>query len=542
MLLAGGTAFSAVPEAAVTLVLFNKNDPESADLAAYYAQRREIPKDRVVGLDCPGTEEITREQYETTIAKPVRRLFQKNGWWTMGRGPAGDRIVTGSAIRFVALIRGMPLKIAPDPTIPEATFIPDLPPLLSSRNDASVDSELAVLGMAPPSPGGIVPNPYFRRFTPVLQNPIPPGILLPARLDGPTASIVRAMIDDSIMVEKTGLWGWSFVDGRGITTGGYAEGDQWMAAAVEAMRKQGLPVIFDKKPATFPPGYPITDAAVYYGWYAAAVEGPFAETTFNFRPGAVAVHIHSFSAATLRSAVANWCGPLLARGAAATLGNVYEPYLSLTANLDVFQDRLMAGFTLAESGWIAQRVLSWMTVVVGDPLYRPYAVWYGPGNPPDSAWATYRRLVRAARGSTLAAAPDLLAEADKTKNPVFAEGLGAAQFDAGDFSGALQSFTVAQGLVESGPVRLRIDTERLAAIQAGGLPGASPRPSPSPAVADSSAEMHPMRLNQPLPAALLQPGPVPEESPLPEEVEKATPAPTPVPTPLPQPPLPDLPP
>lgn len=533
-ILLAGAALAAVPEAAVTLVLFNKNDPESAELAAYYARQREISRDRVVGLDCPLTEEITRDQYETAIAKPVRRLFQKNGWWTMGRGPTGERVVTASAIRFVALIRGMPLKIAPDPTLPNATFIPDLPPLLSSRNDASVDSELAVLGLAPPSPGGIVPNPYFRRFTPISQNPIHPGILLTARLDGPTASIVRAMIDDALLVEKTGLWGWSYVDGRGITTGGYAEGDQWLTSAVQAMRTQGLPVIFDQKPATFPPGYPITDAAVYYGWYAGAAEGPFADSTFNFRQGAVAVHIHSFSASTLRSSTANWCGPLLARGAAATLGNVYEPYLSLTANLDVFQDRLMAGFTLAESGWIAQRVLSWMTVIVGDPLYRPYASWYDGSTRPETAWSDFRRLVRAARGNTLAAGRDLLAAGTRWKNPMFAEALGAAQLDAGEFSAAVDSFSVAQSLVASGPVRLRIDMERVAAIQAGGLPGAvvSPTPQSTPEPSDVPA----IRLTDPLPATVLHPGPVPEETPMPEEEA----SPTPVPTPLPQPPLPEL--
>ncbi len=76
-----------------------------------------------------------------------------------------------------------------------------------------------------------------------------------------------------------------------------------------------------------------------------SINGPFADPAFRFRNGAVAVHIHSFSAATLRSPTSGWSGPLLERGAAATVGNVYEPYLTLTANLDVLQDRLMSGFT-----------------------------------------------------------------------------------------------------------------------------------------------------------------------------------------------------
>src|SRR6185295_9208264 len=72
---------------------------------------------------------------------------------------------------------------------------------------------------------------------------------------------------------------------------------------------------------------------------------------------------------------ANWAGPLLARGAAATIGNVYEPYLQLTAHLDIFNDRLLHGFTFAESANMATPVLSWMDVAVGDPLYRPFASW-----------------------------------------------------------------------------------------------------------------------------------------------------------------------
>ena len=67
---------------------------------------------------------------------------------------------------------------------------------------------------------------------------------------------------------------------------------------------------------------------------------------FRFCPGAVAVHIHSFSAATLRDPLADWAGPLLWRGAAATLGNVYEPYLDSHAATRRLHDRLRAGSPL----------------------------------------------------------------------------------------------------------------------------------------------------------------------------------------------------
>jgi len=90
-------------------------------------------------------------------------------------------------------------------------------------------------------------------------------------------------------------------------------------------------------------------------------------------PGAVAYHLHSFSAQTIRSKTAHWVGPLLSAGAAATLGCVYEPYLALTPNVDVFFARLFQGYSFGEAAYASQQAVSWQTTVVGDPLYRPFA-------------------------------------------------------------------------------------------------------------------------------------------------------------------------
>jgi hypothetical protein len=79
-------------------------------------------------------------------------------------------------------------------------------------------------------------------------------------------------------------------------------------------------------------------------------------------------------ASTLRDKNSGWAGPLVSRGAAATVGNVYEAYLELTAHLDILNDRLLHGFTFAESVFMSSRGLSWMGVAVGDPLYRPISI------------------------------------------------------------------------------------------------------------------------------------------------------------------------
>jgi len=118
--------------------------------------------------------------------------------------------------------------------------------------------------------------------------------------------------------------------------------------------------------------FPLTDTAFYLGWYTQTADGPFLNSAFKVRPGAIACHIHSFSATTIRNGKDYWCGPLLAKGACAVLGNVYEPFLSLTTHLDTFTGRLLSGRNLGEAAWGATQVLSWMTVILGDPLYRPF--------------------------------------------------------------------------------------------------------------------------------------------------------------------------
>ncbi|MFM8981647.1 MAG: TIGR03790 family protein, partial [Spartobacteria bacterium] len=347
--------------AAATLVLFNSNDPDSVELAGYYAAAREIPSDQVLGFEMPTTEEISRADFNRLLADPLKQRLVEKGWWTLKQN--GEEGVADTRIRFVAIIRGVPLKISADASIAPASEDSQLPKAIGNRNEASVDSELAALGLPDYKTAGVVPNPYFGRFTPILDEAMPAGLLLPSRLDAPTPEMVRAMIDDAIATEKEGLWGWAYVDGRDITSGGYFEGDNWMRNLVKILRERGVPTIYDNLPVTFSENFPITDAAVYFGWYTGNINGPFLRENFRFRRGAVAVHLHSFSAASLRGMESHWSAPLIARGAAATLGNVYEPYLSFTANLDVFQDRLMAGLTLAESGWMSQRALSWMGIV-----------------------------------------------------------------------------------------------------------------------------------------------------------------------------------
>lgn len=431
-----------VREADLTVVVYNETDRDSQELARFYAVKRGIAKDHIIGLRCPSDEDIGRLDYDRKIAEPLRKIFVKRGWWQLRAADHPMGRVEKTSIRFLALMRGIPLRIKPHfEPYPGDQIIGR--PELSMRNEAAVDSELAVLGLYSGRISGELNNPYFRSFARITEVNIP-SLLLVCRLDGPTPEIVRRMITDSLAAEQRGLRGFAYVDALGALDEGKKVGDLWLRNVAETARKKGSPVIFDNVAEMFPAAYPMRSAALYFGWYAQDVAGPFTRPDFRFQRGAVAVHIHSFSAQSLRDPRRFWCAPLLAAGAAATLGNVYEPYLGLTPALDIFHDRLRAGFSFAESAYMSQLRLSWMTTFVGDPLYRPFQVEsdLGSRRQPRDEWDSYSAGARTwfADGPPAGTAA-LEASANGLKSGVVLEGLGLLQVNAGNPELAVQSFS-----------------------------------------------------------------------------------------------------
>ena len=434
------------PLAPSTIVVFNQDIPESVELAKFYAQKRGIAQDHLVGLSVSRTEEISRDEYDLMIRKPLRAAFKERKWWTLNEPREGQITLASNSIRFVAVMKGIPLKIRAAENYPGDK--PGAAPI-GNRNDASVDSEIAALGAFTDQISGALPNPYFKSYR-AMAEVDNSAVLLVCRLDGPDAATVRRMIVDAIETEKNGLWGRAYIDGAHNTSGGLGEGDKWLSEISSQLRKAGIPVIHDESPAIFPEPYPMTDCALYFGWYAEKIAGPFAQFDFQFARGAVAVHIHSFSASTLRDVNAHWAGPLVARGAAATIGNVYEPYLQLTAHLNIFNDRLLHGFTFAESAYMSVQSVSWMSVMVGDPLYRPYASWLqladkAEGEKGAADWRGYHEF--AAKNSSMPA-PEYRAAAKqfaaRTRNAPMLEDIGLMEMTAPNYPAAIGCFDLAR--------------------------------------------------------------------------------------------------
>ena len=454
----------------MTLVVFNSTDADSKALAKYYADKRKIPADHLVGLDCANVEEISRAEYDRDIAEPLRDILVKRGFWKT-HTKNGQTVLDDNLIRYVALMRGVPLKIARTNIHYDGDVKPGTDPFRDA-NEASVDSELSVLGYNTRQISGPLVNPYYRKFTGIVEANLP-QLMLVCRLDGPTPDIVRGMIDDAIETEKNGLWGFAYIDSRNIKDGPLALGDKWLNNLAADALKHGIPVIQDNGPEVFPSSYPFRYVAFYYGWYLDGAYGPFTDPNFHFVQGAVACHIHSFSAVTVRDPDKNWAGPLLSRGASAVLGNVYEPYLILTPNLDIFHNRLEEGFNFAESSYMSQQGLSWMTTFLGDPLYKPFKIVdegdFDSLPKPQAEFAAYRLGARIWFKEGRAAGEQKLKTLGRQLHSgIIYESLGLLQAGQNDFLAAIDSFDEARKYYKDGDDIIRTAIHEVSILRAMG--------------------------------------------------------------------------
>jgi uncharacterized protein (TIGR03790 family) len=374
-LTAGGGALFAAESGDAVVVVYNTEMPGSKGVADHYAARRHVPDNQILGLKLTTNESMTRAEYRDGLEDPLLHFLDAQKLLVLepdaGSTNSGARKLKEGKIRYAVLCYGVPLKIEGDESLKE----PGGEKLKEEfrRNDAAVDSELCLL----PWPdshrmlAAFQPNPFYGATNAALLGPAH-GLLLVARLDGPDAVTAGALVDKAMEAESNGLWGRAYFDMQGITNGAYKKGDDWIKAASVAAHNYGFETIIDDKPETFRAGFPLSQIALYAGWYDWNASGPFAQPKVEFMPGAFAYHLQSFSAQTLRSTTNHWCGPLLARGATATMGCVEEPYLDGTPNIGTFFTRWLAGFSFGEAAYAAQGALSWQTTVIGDPLYRPF--------------------------------------------------------------------------------------------------------------------------------------------------------------------------
>lgn len=382
-------------------VVANKNVPASRDVADHYLSKRGVPKDHLIVLDLPTGEDISRSDYDQKLAGPLREALK-------------DR---KSSAKVILAVYGVPLRVGGQPPTAEerkelARVGPDLEAarkkvaalekdkaadpkvvadarrerdtldqrrrrLSHDESYAAVDSELMLLWWEKYSLDRWVMNPLYFRASERYRKSTPP-VVLTARLDGPSPEIAKRLVDDAMAVEGKGLAGRVVVDARGIrfdpkgsdTGHGYGGYDESMREMAKLFGKTDLPVTLDDKGELLPPGA-AKKVALYCGWYSLANYVDCCE----FVPGAVAWHLASSEAVTLRNPKSKvWCPNLLKKGVAATLGPVGEPYtIGFPKPAEFFGFLATGEYTLVECYARSMLFCSWMTVLVGDPLYNPFA-------------------------------------------------------------------------------------------------------------------------------------------------------------------------
>lgn len=354
------------------VIVANSDAPDSVAIAKHYAAARGVPAANLIALKMPLAETISWKEFVSAVWQPLEDELVKRGWIDAIRMDLLDEVgrrkyaISGHRIAALVVCRGVPLRIAHDPSLYR-----EVRPLTDRAefrtNAGAVDSELSLLARTDYPINASVRNPLFHNGQP--SDGERALVVEVSRLDGPTAEDAMGLVDRALEAEHNGLLGRAYAD----LAGPHENGNHWIEAAATDISALGYDMSVGQGPDTVPATARFDAPALYFGWYAADLNGPFALPGFRFPPGAIAVHVHSFSAHTLRSATEGWCGPLVARGVTATVGNVYEPYLEFLHRPDLLMEALARGENLVDAAYYALPVLSWQSIVIGDPLYRPFA-------------------------------------------------------------------------------------------------------------------------------------------------------------------------
>jgi uncharacterized protein (TIGR03790 family) len=334
------------------LVVVNQASPLSKQIGEYYAARRHIPAVNICRIDTQPDEELARDVFDNQVAQPIGSYLRSH------------RLM--EQILYIVTTAGVPLKIRGN--------------LGLAGEAASVDSELTLLyselhGHPHSTPGGIA-NPFFTKIYSQFRHPDFP-IYLVTRLAGFDFEDVKGAIDRGLGARNRGKF---VID---LKAGDNTQGNRWLLEAA-----QGLPrdrVVLNRSASVV---YGETDVIGYASWGSNDPDRKQRHLGFRWLPGAIMTEYVSTNGRTFArppdtwNLGASWSNPKgLFAGSPQTLtadyihdgvtgasGHVYEPYLQMTPRPNILLPVYSRGRNLAESYYLAIPELSWMNIVVGDPL------------------------------------------------------------------------------------------------------------------------------------------------------------------------------
>lgn len=334
------------------LLVVNQTSPISRRIGEYYVSRRHVPFTNVCRLSTPADEDISRDEFDKQIAAPVAAFLRSRH--------LEDKIL------YIVTTSGIPLRIrGSGGQLAEA---------------ASVDSELTLLysdmhGKPHALPAGIA-NPFFGKNSAVFRHPDFP-IYLVTRLAGYDFGDVKGIIDRAMEARNRGKF---VID---LKAGDNTGGNNWLREAARALPRDR--VVLDESSQVLRNQ---TDVIAYASWGSNDPDRKQRHLGFRWLPGAIMTEFVSTNGRTFArppdswNLGANWSdasglfagspqtltADYIHDGATGASGHVYEPYLGYTPRPNILLPAYYSGRNLAESYYLSIPALSWMNIVVGDPL------------------------------------------------------------------------------------------------------------------------------------------------------------------------------
>jgi uncharacterized protein (TIGR03790 family) len=349
-LLFGLTALLCAQTPENVLVVVNQASPLSQQIGQYYASRRHIPALNLCRINTKPDEEISRDTYNAQVAEPI------------GAYVRAHRLI--EQILYIVTTDGVPLKIRGNTGL--------------AGEAASVDSELTLLysdlhGHPHPIPGGIA-NPFFRKVYSQFRHPDFP-VYLVTRLAGFDFDDVKGIIDRAAVARNRGKF---VIDLKAADT---TQGNRWLLEAARALPANR--VVLDQSAGVL---YNQVDVIGYASWGSNDPARKQRHLGFRWLPGAIMTEYVSSNGRSFVRPPDSWkLGVSLPKipfdGSAQSLtadyihdgvtgasGHVYEPFLQATPRPNILLPAYYHGRNLAESYYLAIPMVSWMNIVVGDPL------------------------------------------------------------------------------------------------------------------------------------------------------------------------------
>jgi len=340
------SAWALCQSADSVLVVVNQASPLSQNVAEYYASRRHIPPGNICRVNVQPDEEIPRDEYQSRIADPIAAFLRTHH--------------LEEKVLYIVTTAGLPLRVSGH----GVGILSDI---------ASVDSELALLysdtHTHPHIAASGIANPFFGKINAPFRHPDFP-IYLVTRLAGYDFSDVKGIVDRALEARNSGMF---VIDLRASDKTG---GNKWLLQAAAQLPKQR--VILDLSSNVL---YNQTDVIGYASWGSNDPDRKQRHVGFHWLPGAIMTEYVSTNARTFAHPPDDWnfsaafggssqslTADYIHEGVTGASGHVAEPLLQFTPRPDILLPAYYHGRNLAESYYLSIRALSWMNIVVGDPL------------------------------------------------------------------------------------------------------------------------------------------------------------------------------